>query len=112
MAASHGNHPYLPAEITTTPNFTLNTHPSRSIPFLRHFLWLAATASVFLTGCRESTEDDLSKPLPDIITIPESTADLRALIATELAAGNKRIVIPEGRYRVQAVRGSHLSFRI
>lgn len=40
----------------------------------------------------------------------ERSDDLRALIAAELAAGSKRIVIPPGRYRVQAERGTHLLF--
>ncbi|WP_200275555.1 right-handed parallel beta-helix repeat-containing protein [Haloferula rosea] len=41
----------------------------------------------------------------------EQSADLRTLISDELAAGNKRIVIPPGRYRVQAEKGEHLVFK-
>lgn len=40
-----------------------------------------------------------------------TSADLRTLIDAELAAGNKRIVIPPGRYRVQADSKGHLTFR-
>lgn len=72
--------------------------------------WLTAMVVFAVTGCREDEQDDPSKPLPPIIIKAEASADLRALIATELAAGNKRIVIPGGRYRVKADRGSHLVF--
>ena len=43
-------------------------------------------------------------------TLIERSEDLRALINQELDAGNKRIVIPPGRYRMQAEHGSHLIF--
>lgn len=65
---------------------------------------------IALTGCSKGERDDPSKPLPEITTLAEYSGDLRALIDKELAAGNKRIVIPPGRYRVQAERGSHLVF--
>ena len=80
------------------------------IRFLHVSGWLAAAALTALTGCREDKQDNASKPLPKIVTLAENSADLRALIDAELAAGNKRIVIPQGRYRVQAHRGSHLVF--
>ena len=81
-----------------------------SIPFLRHFAWLAAAAAVTLTGCREGEENNLGAPTPENVLLAERSDDLRALISSGLAAGNKRIVIPHGRYRVQAERGSHLLF--
>ncbi len=37
--------------------------------------------------------------------------DLRAFLASELAAGRRRIVIPPGRYRVTPEHGRHLLFR-
>lgn len=43
--------------------------------------------------------------------IAEDPGDLRAFLAAELASGNKRIVIPPGRYRVEAERGGHLHFK-
>jgi hypothetical protein len=45
------------------------------------------------------------------VALTERAEDLRALIAAELAAGKKRIVIPQGRYRVPAEQGNHLVFR-
>jgi hypothetical protein len=57
------------------------------------------------TGWVNSTDREPA-PLDDT-----ASADLRALIAAELAAGNKRIVIPPGRYRVQAENGGHLHFK-
>ena len=60
-------------------------------------------AAVVLAGCRKSTGSE-----PGKVALIEQTADLRALIDAELATGNKRIVIPQGRYRVQAQRGNHL----
>ncbi|MEY4244064.1 MAG: hypothetical protein RLZZ245_1649, partial [Verrucomicrobiota bacterium] len=67
-------------------------------------------ALIALTGCQEDNEDHLAAPLQEKVVLAERSEDLRALIAAELAAGNKRIVIPPGRYRVQAERGSHLIF--
>ncbi|MEX1047921.1 MAG: right-handed parallel beta-helix repeat-containing protein [Akkermansiaceae bacterium] len=49
--------------------------------------------------------------VPGKVMLVEQTADLRALIAAELAAGKKKIVIPQGRYRVQAAPGGHLLFK-
>jgi len=40
-----------------------------------------------------------------------ATNDLRTLIAKQLAAGEKKIVIPPGRYRAKPVNGSHLRFQ-
>ena len=82
-------------------------HP---IPSLRLIGCTAAMAMVFLTGCRDGKENSPAANQPERIALAENPTDLRALIAAELAAGNKRIVIPEGRYRVQADRGSHLVF--
>lgn len=67
-------------------------------------------ALIALTGCQEDNEDHLAAPLQEKVVLAERSEDLRALIAAELATGNKRIVIPPGRYRVQAERGSHLIF--
>ena len=63
-----------------------------------------------LAGCREKGQDasdthPIQKP-----ALTERSEDLRALIATALDAGSKRLVIPPGRYRVQAERGGHLVF--
>ena len=77
----------------------------------RHLIgWVAASAVFFLAAICEGKEDHLALPLPEKVVPAERTEDLRALIAAELAAGNKRIVIPHGRYRVRAERGSHLLF--
>ena len=58
-------------------------------------------------GCREKESANASPPKPVLV---ERSEALRALIATALDAGNKRIVIPPGRYRVEAERGGHLVF--
>jgi hypothetical protein len=63
-----------------------------------------------LSGCSEDQPSTSSSSLPQNPSLTERSEDLRALIARELAAGNKRIVIQPGRYRVQAERGSHLVF--
>lgn len=81
-----------------------------STPVFRLTAWLAAIAMLSLTGCRDRKENHPVQALPEKVVLHERTEDLRALIATELAAGNKRIIIPSGRYRVQADRGSHLVF--
>lgn len=81
------------------------------IPFLRPIGWFAAAALLFLTGCREGKGDPLVAALPEKVVLSEQAADLRVLIDTEIAAGNKRIVIPQGRYRVKAERGNHLVFK-
>jgi hypothetical protein len=66
--------------------------------------------SCALAGCREKEQTSSASLAPLKPVLVERSEDLRALIATGLAAGNKRIVIPSGRYRVQADRGSHLAF--
>ncbi len=84
------------------------------IPTLRPFVQLtllAATVAIVLAGCRKS---DASQPLvapPEKVVLTEQSADLRALINGELAAGKKRIVIPPGRYRVPSEQGFHLQFK-
>ena len=88
--------------------------PGRSNPRSRFFLLLAvfaATSAVLLTGCRKGGETHPVPASPEKIVLVEQSADLRALIDAELAAGKKRIVIPPGRYRVQAERGNHLVFK-
>jgi hypothetical protein len=79
------------------------------IPFFR-LTGCTAAAMLALTGCRDRKENHPVQALPEKVVLHERTEDLRALIAAELAAGNKRIIIPSGRYRVQAERGSHLVF--
>ncbi len=79
-------------------------------PLLRPIGWVAAMMAVVLLGCRESKGNPPAVTPPEKFVLAERSDDLRALIATELAAGKKRIVIPPGRYRVQAQRGNHLVF--
>ena len=67
-------------------------------------------AAVVFAECLAGKEDQLASAQSEKVVLAERSEDLRALIAAELAAGNKRIVIPQGRYRVQAERGSHLLF--
>jgi hypothetical protein len=47
---------------------------------------------------------------PALAGSPPAPADLRAFLMAELQAGKQRIVIPPGRYPIQAQRGSHLTF--
>jgi hypothetical protein len=77
---------------------------------LRIIALFAAMFAFTQGGCRESNAGKAAASQPGKLVLAERTEDLRALIATELAAGNKRIVIPHGRYRVQANRGTHLVF--
>ncbi|QTN33914.1 right-handed parallel beta-helix repeat-containing protein [Akkermansiaceae bacterium] len=78
---------------------------SNHIAFSRHVAWAMAAMAIALAGCREATEE-----LPATVPAGQS-ADLRALIDAELAAGKKRIVIPPGRYHVKAQRGNHLHLK-
>jgi hypothetical protein len=74
---------------------------------------LLALLPLVLTGCREENADDPSKPLPPLVIKPAplvATVDLRAIIADQLAAGGKQIVIPPGRYPVDSTRDGHLVF--
>lgn len=87
----------------------MKTQYSIHLSFLYLLGWIAASA-VVLTSCREGKGEILAAKPPEKVVLAERSEDLRALIARELAAGNKRIVIPPGRYRVQAERGSHLLF--
>ncbi len=80
-------------------------------PLLRHIAWVTATAILALAGCRKSNAQQPVAALPEKVVLIERTADLRALINAELASGKKRIVIPPGRYRVQAEHGGHLQFK-
>lgn len=41
----------------------------------------------------------------------EQGSDLRAIIASGIASGKKKLVIPPGRYRVKPVNGTHLQFK-
>ncbi len=75
----------------------------------RAYVLVAFTAMLALTlsGCREKQPSTSATQKPALV---ERSENLRALIAAGLDAGNKRIVIPPGRYRLQAERGSHLVF--
>ena len=42
--------------------------------------------------------------------VGERTEDLRKIILDGLQAGNKKIVVPPGRYRVKPVKRQHLVF--
>ena len=84
------------------------------IPTIRRLFQLtlfAATAAVLLASCRKGGENLPKAALPEKVVLIEQTADLRALINAELAAGKKRIVIPPGRYRVSSEQGFHLQFK-
>ena len=83
---------------------------SVTFPFLR-LAWLAATAALLLSGCGKGGDNHPLAALPEKVVLIEQSADLRALINAELAAGKKRIVIPPGRYRVPSEKGSHLQFK-
>jgi hypothetical protein len=78
---------------------------------VRHSAWLAATAILALSACRKSGENQVVAALPEKVALIEQSADLRELINAELAAGKKRIVIPQGRYRVSSEKGYHLQFK-
>lgn len=93
-----------------TPNLQIVRNPIFK-PLLRHMAWVPATAILALSGCCKGGENHPVAALPEKVVLIEQTADLRALINAELAAGKKRIVIPPGRYRVQAERGGHLQFK-
>jgi hypothetical protein len=81
------------------------------IPMLHLTVCLTAIAVLALTGCRESEESQPAAALPEKVARVERFEDLRALIAAELASGNKRIVVPPGRYRVPSEQGFHLQFK-
>jgi hypothetical protein len=68
---------------------------------------ITALLAITLTACREKKQT-ASAAVP--LLKSERPEVLRSLIANELAKGNKRIVIPQGRHRVQADSGSHLVF--
>lgn len=72
-------------------------------------MFLAGLILAF-SGCREDVAEDRSKPPPPATGQPAIPDDLRAFIAGEVASGNRRVVIPPGRYRVDASDGSHLAF--
>ena len=84
------------------------------IPTLRPFVQLtllAVTAVVLLGSCRKTNSSKPVAELPEKVVLIEQSADLRALIDAELAAGKKRIVIPQGRYHVSSEQGFHLQFK-
>ena len=80
-------------------------------PLVRHSAWLSAMAILALSGCRKGGDNHPVAVLPEKVVLIEQSADLRALIKAELAAGKKRIVIPQGRYRVSSEQGFHLQFK-
>ncbi|MCP5532114.1 MAG: right-handed parallel beta-helix repeat-containing protein [Akkermansiaceae bacterium] len=75
------------------------------------FTWVAAASILAVTGCGEDKEKPLVAEGPAKVERADRHEDLRALIDAELAEGSKRIVIPQGRYRVRAQRGNHLVFQ-
>ncbi len=86
----------------------------RMTPNIRPFLKLtriAVTAALLLAGFHTSNASDLAAASPKKVVLTEQSADLRAWINAELAAGKKRIVIPSGRYRVTSEQGFHLQFK-
>ncbi|MCB1132381.1 MAG: hypothetical protein KDN05_14735, partial [Verrucomicrobiae bacterium] len=86
------------------------TRPSlRSRPF--HLVAWAAASILALTACGGNKEEPRDEAARETIKLTERSEDLRALIDAELAAGNKRIVIPNGRYRVRTQGGNHLVFK-
>jgi hypothetical protein len=99
--------------IPTTDSFQPDFHIVKN-PIIRPFLQLilfSATSVLLLAGCRKSNAQQPVVALPDKVVLIEQSADLRALISGELAAGKKRIVIPQGRYRVSSGQGYHLQFK-
>ena len=60
-----------------------------------------------ISGCGGEPKSTTPPPKPVRV---ENANNLRLLISREIAAGNKRIVIPPGRYTVEAFRGTHLGF--
>ena len=81
------------------------------VPLLPRTARFAIACAVFLAGCEKNNGEQTEREMPRTPALREQTADLRALIDDELAAGNKRVVIPPGRYRVKAQRGNHLVFK-
>ncbi len=67
--------------------------------------------AVVLAGCEKNHGEHAAEQTPQKPALIEQSGDLRALINAELTAGNKRVTIPSGRYRVNAQRGNHLVFR-
>ena len=63
-----------------------------------------------LIGCGDEKKSATTSAFPQKPLVNERNEDLRAFIAKELSTGKRRIVIPQGRYRVQAQRGNHLVF--
>lgn len=69
--------------------------------------------ALFLTGCGEGEGDDralITTPPEKTGTAEVTTTDLQAIIDSHIDAGAKRIVIPPGRYHLEARRGTHLLF--
>jgi hypothetical protein len=80
-------------------------------PLLHRIAWGVATAILALTCYCKSEQNHPVTELSKKVVLLEQSADLRALISAELAAGKKRIVIPPGRYRVSSEQGYHLQFK-
>jgi hypothetical protein len=84
----------------------------QSISMRRHlqtFFSVTLLIALFV-ACREKTPETANASSLEKITPTKNNDDLRALLATEIQSGKKRIVIPPGRYRVKAEKGSHLVF--
>jgi len=71
---------------------------------------LLAAVALLVCVCAE-TKTSGSTPPQSKSASAEQALDLRAFIAGELAGGNKRIVVPPGRYRLKPSNGSHLRFQ-
>lgn len=63
-----------------------------------------------LLACAETKSSGSTAP-ESKSRLPDQALDLRAFIASELASGKKKVVIPPGRFRVKPSGGSHLWFR-
>ena len=79
--------------------------------FFRPVVVFIAMFALTWIGWSGEPRNSPASGLPQENLLAERNEDLRELIAKELSAGNRRIVIPPGRYRVQAQRGNHLVFR-
>ena len=72
---------------------------------------LAALPVAAFAAANEAGGASPAAKVPAKAALQEQAWDLRAWIAKKLAAGNKKIVIPPGRYRARPEGGSHLLFK-
>ena len=78
---------------------------------MRCFPAMMALLSMLPLAVLTSCSTGGGKPRTERVVLQEQTGDLRAFLAKELAAGNRRIVVPPGRYQVKPERGCHLRFK-